>query len=188
MCWLNRAWFTRVLGRGTGHSTLLRSVGSLSSWLLPCFVSLQKAYSFIQFSVEDQSKCQTCWFCSPLSTPGTETLPVPKISFVMRASEGASVCLRSEFNSSAVSLTFHPVFESVQSLTFSTLPLAPACWDNVHQLRHTSPYLLSSLPGRQNFSLLLQCQIPHLWICLTSRKLYSFHQITTLNLFTNLNP
>lgn len=123
MCHLNQVWFTKVLG-GAWGTVLCSRVWDL--WLFGSFLvlCLLTKRSLIQFSVEDQSKCQACWFCSPLSTPGTDTLPVLEISFLMRA----SVCLRSESNSSAVSLTFHSVFESVQSLTFSTLPLAPACW------------------------------------------------------------
>lgn len=80
-------------------------------------------------------------FCSPLSTPGTETARAE--DFLPNVSERASVCLRSECNSSAVSLTFHLVFEPVQSLTFSALPLAPACWDNAHQIYISLPSLQS---------------------------------------------
>lgn len=98
---------------------------------------LLRKHSVIQFSVEDQSKCQAGWFCSPLSTPGTGTARAEDFL------RNVSVCVRSECNSSAVSHTFHLVFESVQSLTFSALPLAPACWDNAHETSISLPSLES---------------------------------------------
>lgn len=131
---------------------------TVSPWLLPRWASLPKA----QFHQEISANVRLAASTRHSRLPAQKLYPAQAFFQSLRA------CLRSELRSSAVALTFHPVFESLQSLTFSTLPLAHHAKMMIHQLRRTSPYLLSCPPGRQNFSLLLQCQISHLWICLTS--------------------
>lgn len=184
MCWLNRVWSTKMLGGAwrTELCSFQRPGSTVSPWLLPCWASLLKA-QFHQFSLGDQSKCQACCFYSSLSAPGTEPLP-PHLKLSFRAWEPVS----------GLSIAPQPSpSHFILCLNRSSLwPFQHCLWPHharmmIHQPRHTSPYLLSCPPGRQNFSLLLQCQISHVWICLTSWKLYSFHQITILNLFTNLS-
>lgn len=156
----------------------LCDVGSLSSWLLP-YASLQKA-QFYPFSLEDQSKCQAYCLCSSL---GTWRGNSPCSSAFLPSMR---VCLRSELSSSGISLTFHLEFELVQSLPFSILPLAPTCWDGDTSAQTYISLAPLTSPWQTGFLTAFTMSNSSVED-LTSWKLYSLHQIATLNLFTSLS-
>lgn len=138
MCWLNRG-----VHKGAWRCMEARALLFSEAWLCgvgPVFVapSLCISSESTVLSVLSRRSEQMSGLLVPCIACSTWHRSSPREQAFL---QNMSACPRSEFSSSAFTLTSHPVFESVQSLTFSTLPLAPTCWDD-----DTSAQTYVSLP------------------------------------------